>query len=276
MRFTPLHLRAGLLGLNLAAAAGVPAYAVLSFLELGDGAAPLELADPGDLVFRDGEAVAVGGAGVISTTGFFPSRATPPSDEPPADIATPDSPSDTARLEAGPLAAAPHDLEYVFSIVRPDDPLGNFGVLRKRTPAAGGSGPGAAIQRPARSPARPARVTAGGRMAAGGRDTISFFVRDRRYTDADRGLDFMIHAADEAELIYWIPGEPGRMYALPRTGGAGRRPPLLDGKPGGDGLELERILYHDREDVDRGIEEEYREMLRGAPAGALLSPRRRS
>jgi hypothetical protein len=178
-----------------------------------------------------------------------------------------DPPRDPAGLQPGPLADE-HDFEYVFSIARRDDPRGNFAILRKREAA----GPAAAAR-------RPVRAAMAGRKPVKPPAAISFFVWERRYTDRERGLDFMIHAAGEDELVYWLPAQPGRMYALPKEGRA-RRASLgpaedRDGGPGAEEGRRARFILHDRKDVRRGIEEEYDKMLQGEPAGPLLSPGRR-
>lgn len=301
MRLNPLHLRIGLLVLNLAAAVGVPAYAALSYWKTGDNVGTLAIADPGDLVFREGETDAMVGRGpsrLIAVAGWvMPSR--PVAEAPGAsDLTTdvntvPKPPSDSMELLPGPLADD-HSMEYVFAIVRKDDPTRNFVILRKKdASAASPAGPGAGatassrstVRRTTTTAQRPARVTVGGRKPGVGQpsDAISFFISKRWYMDKERGLDFMIHSADEKEFIYWMPSDPKTMYALQkvtdslyyRNREAGLRPAE---KPAEEPLvaeeQMKHFIFHDRKDVEIGTEEEYQEMLQGKGRGPLLSPKK--
>jgi hypothetical protein len=301
MRLNPLHLRIALLVLNLAAAVGVPAYAAMSYWKTGDNVGTLVIAEPGDLVFREGEADGMVGKGpsqLIAVAGWvMPSRPvaeTPGSGDLTTDASTvPKPPSDSKELLPGPLADE-HHLEYVFAIVRKEEPTRNFVILRKKDDAAANpAGPGAGatasartnVRRTTTNPQRPARVTVGGRKPGVGQpsDAVSFFVSKRWYMDKDRGLDFMIHSADEKQFVYWMPSDPKKMYALPKVTDSlyyrDREAGLRPAEKSPDDLaqaeeQMKHFIFHDRKDVEIGTEEEYQEMLQGKPRGPLLSPKK--
>jgi hypothetical protein len=297
VRLNPLHLRIGLLVLNLVAAVGVPAYAALRFWKMGDDVGSIDLADPADLVFREGETAAVMGRGpsqLIAVAGWvMPSRQA--AEAPGAGELTPDAstverpPEDPKELQPGPLAIEPHNLEYYWSIVRKDDPQGNQVALRKKDAAAGAGGPGAVAStrttvRRTTTSQRPARVSVGGRKQLGGQpsDAVSFFVRDRRYTDKERNLDFMIHSADEKQFVYWMPEDPKKMYALQKVSDSlyytdkekGLRPPEKTAEDlAAEEEETKHFIFLDTRNPN-AREEEYQEMLKGKPGGPLLSPKK--
>jgi hypothetical protein len=270
-----LHFRAGLLALNLLGAVGVPAYAALSYWKTAEDAGVLAIADPLDLVFREGEAaIAERGLRELDAEAFHPRRpAEPPADLAPEEEGVPPSTLRPGELPTGPLAEAPHHLEYVFGIRR-EDPLRNFVILRRKEASGSAPEPTAARRLDGR-PRRPVRVTATSPRAEQHPDDVSFFVADRWYWDPDRGLDFMIHSADEKELLYWMPDRPGQMYALRYVGRQGLEPaqkagddPLLQParRPG--------IIPHLDNDFEKLREEEYQRMRTGGKRGPLLSPRR--
>jgi hypothetical protein len=295
MRINPLHLRIALLVLNLAAAVGVPAYAALSYLKTGEDVGTLDIADPADLIFREGETDLTAGRGpqqLISVGGWvMPSRAvaeTSAGELTPEASTVPKPPSDSGELLPGPLAEEPHNLEYVTGITYENTPKHNLIVLRKKD--AAGAVPGAAAAsnrssvRRTTTPQRPARVTVGGRRQVGQpSESISFFVYRRRYTDKERGLDFMIHSSDAKQFVYWLPDNPKKMYALQKVTDsdyykdkeAGLRPTeKTPDELAAEEEKVQRFIFHDRKDVEVGVEDEYKEMLQGKGAGPLLSPKK--
>jgi hypothetical protein len=295
MRINPLHLRIAFLALNLAAAVGVPAYAALSYLKTGEDVGTLDIADPADLIPREGETDVAAGRGpqqLISVPGWvMPSRAvaeTSAGELTPEASTVPKPPSDSGELLPGPLADE-HSLEYIGGIRGEDTPTHNLVVLRKKD--AAGAVPGAAaassrssVRRTTTTPQRPPRVTVGGRKTAGQpSEQISFSIWMRRYTDKERGLDFMIHSSDAKQFVYWLPDDPKKMYALQKVTDslyytdeeAGLRPREKTPEELAPEVEkVQRFIFHDRKDVEVGMEEEYKQMLQGKGAGPLLSPKK--
>ncbi|HZN58918.1 MAG TPA: hypothetical protein VFD71_12635 [Planctomycetota bacterium] len=130
----------------------------------------------------------------------------------------PTKPDGTPILEPGPLGET-----YEFSSgIFWSDPTRNMVVLHKKDQAAppvGTAAQGSSKTNP-RLKSTVKAVQRGGRNVRAGQaqqgEFITFRVYERRYKNAELGLDFYIDSADQKQFVYWMnPPGPKHMYALP-------------------------------------------------------------
>lgn len=127
-------------------------------------------------------------------------------------------PAGPEELPEGPLAK---EWEYVYYIVHGDSGLRNFAQLRKKkdekSKSSKFSRPSSSRGRVTRSRAQTTvKRTSGSRYKSKAKaDTVSFLVSDREIENEDFELHFWVHSATKEKLEYWMPGRPGKHYALP-------------------------------------------------------------
>jgi len=234
MRLSSTQLRIGLLCANLALGLGIPGYAAYRYFASSkpDREKPAVAIVPVES-FRDtGDK-----AGPAPTQGnelrFVGTLVQPKQPE----VATP-TPTDTTPTETpeeppdGEEALKPGKLQeegwYYAAYLMREDPLDTFVILRKKDPATlgqpGGTNQPGVVGSTRANPRVPIKPTGRPAPRAVQRvkgalpqalDEISFHVKDRCHIDEDKGLDFMIHSADEKQFVYWFYDDPKRtLYAL--------------------------------------------------------------
>ncbi len=220
MRLSIGPLRAGILIVNLALLATLVVTALQAFNVVGSAegekARPERIGRsdfrPNDVAPSSGRshvgAVANVSSGMIPTK---PTAVTTPTNVPSGDAGEPESTGEE-EYDGGPLE---DEWEYTFYMLFPSDPLSNFARISKKKPD------GAKASRTTTSRGRSTyqrRSTAAlarrGKTAAKD-DSVAFSVRQRLVKNEDADVEFYVHSADNRRLVYWIPGRPQRMYALP-------------------------------------------------------------
>ena len=286
MRLKVHQLRIALIAVNLMLAGSAAAYAFTKYNGLREKRDSVKIIDPKTLV---GGKETLGQRTRAEELTIVAERVMP---RKPPEITGP-GPDDQAKDEAivdeegkkdelGPGPLGDH-WEYVFFILMPDDPMNNLVILRKKDASGAQPGPAAAASKQAgprpRSTLRPQRVNLAQRKGTGAvqpaGDSLTFTVGERWYRNdaVDPVVDIYVHSADAKQLVYWIPDEPKKMYALPRATHSwyydepekGLRPPP---KPEGEEEEKTKGHFvHRPSGWEDKKEEEYQAMLKGEPAG---------
>jgi hypothetical protein len=220
-----------------------------------------------------------------------PKPALPATDaaQPAAETAeTEDAPSAEEELPEGPLGK---DWEYVYYIAWHESGARNFAQLRKKQDDKGRQSSRISRSSSAASAARASstrtRTTATTAKTytrgAAKKDTLSFLVSDREIQNEEFELHFWVHSADQERLVYWMPGQPSKFYALPyqHEGSYLAQGPIRKELRPADGDEEEgetdeqkKSFYVIQEDADpeSAREKRYAEILSGKTPETKFSP----
>ncbi len=132
-----------------------------------------------------------------------------------------DETSTPEELPEGPLA---EKWEYVYYIAwQGDSGVRNFAQIRKKQDAKTKSSSRlrnqSSISSRRNSTTKRRVVTSRSRSSKYKKkaEALSFLVSDRRIQNEEFELDFWVHSADKDRLVYWMPGRPGKRYALSYT-----------------------------------------------------------
>jgi hypothetical protein len=290
MRFTVTHYRILLLTVNLLLGLGVPAFAGYRyFLMTKHPDSSVVVVDLKKFEPRDDGVVAVQDSAskiAIASTWLEPKAALPP-DKPtdtPADQgkSKEDGASDKNNGELQPGKLGDDGWYYYSSILR-EDPQNNFVVLRKKDPSSSGipspGGTAGSIRANPRLKAvtgtRPAprSTSKTGKIAQQVGDRVSFFVHDRRYTNEELGLDFLIFSVDEKEFVYMLPDNNKKKYALRYHSESayethpeeGIQPPpkTPDEMEGAAEEKKPKLIHRDSKDFELQNEKQFQGWLRG-------------
>jgi hypothetical protein len=292
------HLRISILVVNILLAAGVPAFAVYNYWygssdgsdSRQEGKDRVTLVDPKTFRYSGGDApAAVDSPGKISIVAMWvqpqpPAPPPPPPDpnkkveeEKKSDGAT--SP-ESQNLEPGKLGE--EGWKYVSYIrYSGGDPKKTFVVLQKGDPpgapgvSALGSSKTGPRPRPSTNPAirRNPATKAGKAVMQQASDRLAFGIWERRHTNEELGLDFILYSADEKQFIYLLPDNPKKYYALKYTTNSayldnpedGIKPPP---KPPEDPAAPEddkknKMIWRDSKDWQSSREKQFQDFLEG-------------
>lgn len=159
---------------------------------------------------------------VSAATDLQPQKPPPPELKKPAlDVTDGEDGTDEVKiadLPEGPLAK---DWEYVHYILRHDDPTKTQARVRKKSDDKKGTARRTGtFPRPTTS-TRSSRTRSTRSSLSKSRyrkkkvDSVSFLVSDREIDNEDLEVHFWVHSADQEKLVYWMPGKPDKLYALP-------------------------------------------------------------
>ncbi len=301
MRLSVTQIRILILAGNLLLGLGVPGYAAYRYWHLGNQPeGPAVVTDLARFQPRDegpGPAVPDSrGKLLVVSTWLQPKLPPPPDQTPTADKPGDQKPADGGAEKPGESSLEPGKLGEdgwtYYPAITGSDPMRNYVILRKKEPVnptilPPGGGPGSArtSSRTRPTPRLPTRSTRPGKIAAQQpSDRIDFHVSDRRYTNEELGLDFMIHSADEKQFVYWLPDNPKKKFALKyETESAylqdpddGLRPkPKTPEELAAEGppeAKKKKLIVRSSKQFDSVREKEYQEMLQGIGLEPISAP----
>lgn len=306
MKLSSTQLRVGVLCVNLGLGLGVPAYAAYRYWSLVEDPAArkprVALVDTNQFIFTDKD-----GRPADRTANelkFLETQLSPkPPEKPPENITGPTTTKEPVEVAGDDTELKPGKLQedgwyYAQYLLREAEPLKSWVILRKKDPQAGAPGaapaPGGSSRVNPRVPTKPVPGRPAPRPGPRGRpglpqqpgDQISFSIEQRRFVDAEKGVDFMIHSADETQFVYWHIDDPKRTkYALKYESQShymkqdselhktiaemGEKPPEDPGAP------EKKSYFHARTfDYPKAREEEYEKLLAGEGVDPVETPSR--